>query len=115
MAAGAELQLAGKVALVTGATSGIGLETAAALAELGATVVLGARNPAKAKETADLIQERHPGGQPASFPSRSAQPGCRSLSRAKVEVGPELDLKSLDNIRKFVSEFEKQRRPLHIL
>ena len=37
----------GKVALVTGATSGIGLATAAALARAGATVIMAGRNIAK--------------------------------------------------------------------
>lgn len=57
----AELQLAGKVALVTGATSGIGLETASALAGLGATVIIGARNREKAEKTAQMIRDKHQG------------------------------------------------------
>jgi 3-oxoacyl-[acyl-carrier protein] reductase len=44
--------LAGKVALVTGGTRGIGLATVRALAEAGATVVLTGRDEAKAKDTA---------------------------------------------------------------
>ncbi|MFI5559197.1 SDR family NAD(P)-dependent oxidoreductase [Amycolatopsis japonica] len=44
--------LEGKVALVTGGTRGIGLATARALAEAGATVVLTGRDEAKAKEAA---------------------------------------------------------------
>mmetsp|Transcript_34065 Transcript_34065/g.96543 ORF Transcript_34065/g.96543 Transcript_34065/m.96543 type:complete len:345 (+) Transcript_34065:213-1247(+) len=90
-----ELALAGKVALVTGATSGIGLETASALAGLGAKVVLGARNLEKAEQTAAQIREAHPG--------------------ADVEVGPPLDLKSLDSIRAFVRQYEKKGKPLNIL
>jgi NAD(P)-dependent dehydrogenase (short-subunit alcohol dehydrogenase family) len=37
----------GKVIVITGATSGIGLETAVALAGAGATVVVSSRNPTK--------------------------------------------------------------------
>ncbi|UMP02611.1 SDR family NAD(P)-dependent oxidoreductase [Amycolatopsis sp. EV170708-02-1] len=44
--------LEGRVALVTGGTRGIGLATARALAEAGATVVLTGRDEAKAKEAA---------------------------------------------------------------
>ncbi|WP_199748751.1 SDR family NAD(P)-dependent oxidoreductase [Amycolatopsis sp. WAC 01376] len=44
--------LDGKVALVTGGTRGIGLHTARALAEAGATVVLTGRDESKAKEAA---------------------------------------------------------------
>ena len=44
--------LSGRVALVTGGTRGIGLATARALAEAGATVVLTGRDEACAKEAA---------------------------------------------------------------
>ncbi|WP_199745586.1 SDR family NAD(P)-dependent oxidoreductase [Amycolatopsis sp. WAC 04182] len=44
--------LEGRIALVTGGTRGIGLATARALAEAGATVVLTGRDEAKAKEAA---------------------------------------------------------------
>jgi len=37
----------GKICLVTGATNGIGKATAQALAQMGATVVIVGRNPAK--------------------------------------------------------------------
>jgi NAD(P)-dependent dehydrogenase (short-subunit alcohol dehydrogenase family) len=37
----------GKICLVTGATNGIGKATALALAQMGATVVIVGRNPAK--------------------------------------------------------------------
>ncbi|WP_410576990.1 SDR family NAD(P)-dependent oxidoreductase [Amycolatopsis sp. lyj-108] len=44
--------LEGRIALVTGGTRGIGLATARALAEAGATVVLTGRDESKAKEAA---------------------------------------------------------------
>ncbi|MEV5766163.1 SDR family oxidoreductase [Micromonospora sp. NPDC052213] len=45
-------ELAGRVALVTGGTRGIGLATARALADAGATVVLTGRDAARAEEVA---------------------------------------------------------------
>ncbi|PXY31841.1 SDR family NAD(P)-dependent oxidoreductase [Prauserella muralis] len=47
--------LAGRVALVTGGTRGIGLATARALADAGATVVLTGRDETRAKEAAASI------------------------------------------------------------
>lgn len=47
--------LTGRVALVTGASSGIGAATAIALAQAGADVVLGVRTPSKARKVAEQI------------------------------------------------------------
>jgi NAD(P)-dependent dehydrogenase (short-subunit alcohol dehydrogenase family) len=52
--------LSGRVALVTGANGGLGLETARALAGAGAHVVMGARNQAKAAEARNDILGSHP-------------------------------------------------------
>ena len=41
-----------KVALITGANKGIGLETARQLGKLGVTILVGARNVAKGEEAA---------------------------------------------------------------
>ncbi|MGV1793497.1 SDR family NAD(P)-dependent oxidoreductase [Rhizobium sp. A37_96] len=49
-------RLDGKTALVTGASSGIGLGAAVALAEAGAAVTLAARNEAKLSEVVDSIR-----------------------------------------------------------
>ena len=53
----------GRTALVTGANSGIGLRTAAALAGAGATVLLGCRNADKAAAARAEIIAEHPGAE----------------------------------------------------
>ena len=58
-AAGAPL-LAGRVAIVTGANSGIGLETARALALGGARVVLACRDPTAAARAAEDVRAENP-------------------------------------------------------
>ncbi|MFA4939921.1 SDR family oxidoreductase [Brevundimonas sp.] len=52
--------LSGKRAVITGATGGLGLETALVLAGKGVEVVLAARYPAKGAEAERLIRSRHP-------------------------------------------------------
>jgi NAD(P)-dependent dehydrogenase (short-subunit alcohol dehydrogenase family) len=51
----------GRVAVITGANTGLGYETAAALAAKGAHVVLAVRNLDKGKDAAALISKRNPG------------------------------------------------------
>jgi NAD(P)-dependent dehydrogenase (short-subunit alcohol dehydrogenase family) len=52
--------LGGRVAIVTGANTGLGYETALALAGAGAEVVLAARNAAKGEAAVGRIRERRP-------------------------------------------------------
>ena len=73
----------GRVAVVTGANSGLGLETARALAHRGATVVLAVRNVGKGQAAADDITAGGPG--------------------AKVGL-QELDLASLASVRTAADE-----------
>jgi NAD(P)-dependent dehydrogenase (short-subunit alcohol dehydrogenase family) len=54
--------LVGRTAVVTGANSGIGLETAAALSAAGATVVLACRNPERAEAAKANIESRRGSG-----------------------------------------------------
>jgi NAD(P)-dependent dehydrogenase (short-subunit alcohol dehydrogenase family) len=51
-------EMAGRVCLITGATSGIGLVTAHALAARGATVALVGRDEAKARATVESIRQQ---------------------------------------------------------
>lgn len=83
-----------KICLITGATSGIGKATAAALAEIDATVVLVARNPAKGQAVRDEIRA--------------------SSGNANVDVLL-ADLSSQESIRKLASTFKQQYGQLHVL
>jgi len=53
----------GRIALITGANSGIGYEAAKALAERGATVVLATRNVARGRAAIQQIQREAPSAQ----------------------------------------------------
>ncbi len=87
------IDLTGKLALVTGASGGLGAETARALASRGAQVVLTARDLAKAGGAAEAIRES---------------------TGAEVEV-EELELDSLASIRAFTERFLARHDALHIL
>jgi NAD(P)-dependent dehydrogenase (short-subunit alcohol dehydrogenase family) len=56
-------RLDGKRAIVTGATGGLGYQTALGLARQGATTILAGRNPAKGEEALARIQREVPGAQ----------------------------------------------------
>ena len=75
-------RLDGRSALVTGASRGIGLAAAVALAEAGANVVLAARSVDDLAQAADAINER-----------------CNKQSASFVE----LDMADTDSIEKVVS------------
>ena len=52
----------GRRIVVTGASSGLGLETSVALATAGAEVIMACRNPDRAGTALDQVQQRAPGG-----------------------------------------------------
>ena len=55
--------LSGQTALITGASSGLGSETARALISAGATVILAVRDLSRGEALARTLRASHPGGQ----------------------------------------------------
>ncbi|KAL8207815.1 hypothetical protein R6Q57_007227 [Mikania cordata] len=84
----------GLTAIITGPTSGIGLETARILALRGVHVVMGVRNT-----TAGL---------------KIKQELIKQIPKAKIDV-MEVDVASLKSVNKFVTEFKASGLPLNIL
>lgn len=84
----------GKLALITGANSGIGFQAARELARAGATVILACRDLKKAEAARKAI--------------------AAEIAGAKVEVG-QLDLASLASVRTFAEIFKKSGRKLNLL
>ncbi len=55
------VSMAGKTALITGSTSGLGREVAMRLGSMGAEVIVHGRNPERGQEVVDAINEAGPG------------------------------------------------------
>jgi len=84
-------RLDGKTAIVTGASSGLGVGFAAALAEAGANVVLGARRVERLSATAGRVEEF--GRRAVSVRTDVADPGqCTALVAAGVEAFGAVDV-----------------------
>jgi NAD(P)-dependent dehydrogenase (short-subunit alcohol dehydrogenase family) len=84
----------GRTAVITGANSGIGLETARALVQHGASVVVACRNPAKAEAARDTLES--------------------SRSDSDVSV-LELDLADLASVRRAAAAFTAGHDRLDLL
>src|SRR5688572_1892736 len=84
----------GKVAIVTGANSGIGYETALGLAKKDIEVILACRNLQKAKEAKTKIVKEYPKAQIKSI---------------------RLDVSSLREVREFANQFQRQYKKLNLL
>ncbi len=82
--------LAGRIALITGANSGLGFEAARLMAAKGARVILAVRDPARGERAAAIIREMVPGADLAVLP---------------------LDLSSLAAIRSAATAFLKWQVP----
>lgn len=82
------IDLTGKIAIVTGGNTGIGLETVKTLASAGATVIVPARNIEKAEKN------------------------LQGIKNVEIE---EMDLADPDAIDRFSEKFLASGRPLHLL
>lgn len=89
-----DVRLDGKVAIVTGATSGTGLEIAKNLSKRGAKVIIASRNPAKLDAARKTI--------------------IQSAGNEKV-IARQVDLESLSSVRNFVHETVMTEPRLDIL
>lgn len=87
-------ELKGKLAIVTGANTGLGYETAKALYQKGAQVVVACRNPQKAEDAIAKIKAGGPGG--------------------SLEVG-QLDLSGIESVKDFCTDFSSRFDRLDLL
>ena len=84
-------KLDGKVAIVTGASSGLGVAFAKALAEAGADVALGARRVEKLEETKQLVEAE--GRRAIAVATDVSKPeDCQALVDATVEQLGRVDI-----------------------
>jgi NAD(P)-dependent dehydrogenase (short-subunit alcohol dehydrogenase family) len=88
------IDLTGRRALVTGASGGLGAETARVLAGAGAAVTLAARDVAKARGVADAIRSESPG--------------------AELDV-MEIELHRPESVRRFAKDWLARHPMLHVL
>lgn len=82
------IDLTGKIAIVTGGNTGIGLETVKTLSEAGATVIV---------------------------PARNVEKGKRNLKEFKNVIIEEMDLMNPNSIDAFAEKFLLSGKPLHLL
>lgn len=88
------VDMTGKIVIITGASSGIGKETAIALAKMNATVIMACKPTPKSYRALEEVKSKS--------------------ENDKVEL-MEIDLSSYALIRKFVETFKKKYSKLHVL
>ena len=84
-----DLQLKGKLALVTGSTAGIGLGIAKALAGEGARVIVNGRTEGRVKAAVDEIRQAHPSAHVEQFAGNLATAGTAASVVARF---PAIDI-----------------------
>ena len=84
----------GKVVLVTGATSGIGRQTAIQMARRGATVIVHGRKPERVAAAMDDVRAAAPPGTPvlSAVADLSSQRQVRELAAQVLQLAPRLDV-----------------------
>jgi NAD(P)-dependent dehydrogenase (short-subunit alcohol dehydrogenase family) len=96
------VSLKGKVAIVTGSSSGIGKAAAFALYKLGCTVIVTSRNKNRAEAAGQWIADA------------ATEAGLAADKHGVVETKA-LDLSDLDDVRRFAAEFLESHTKLHFL
>lgn len=87
------MSVEGKRVLVTGATDGIGLQSAVELARMGANLHIVGRNPEKLSSAAARVAEAGGGKPPATYlADLSSQAGIRGLAAEVTANAPKLDV-----------------------
>jgi retinol dehydrogenase-12 len=86
--------LAGKYIVITGANTGIGLQTAIVLARLGATVTIACRDSAKTQDALTTI---------------------RQTSGNNNVYAESIDLADLASVKAFAQRYNNSGKPLHVL
>ena len=92
MPAGSRFDLTGRIAIVTGASRGIGSAIAGALAEQGAEVVLSSRKQADLDSEAERINARFPGKATAVAAHAGRQEDLERLVSAVMERSGRIDI-----------------------
>lgn len=92
-----DIDMRGRVVIVTGANAGLGLYMTKAFVTFGAHVIMACRSVSKAEDAANEIRAQQP-----------------SSSSGKITVLP-LDLADMNSVNKFVELFNELKLPLHIL
>jgi NAD(P)-dependent dehydrogenase (short-subunit alcohol dehydrogenase family) len=87
--------LSGKTVLITGANTGIGLDTAVILARMGAKIIVGSRSDERALAAVKKIKQQS--------------------GNNNVDYPVSLDLTSFKSVRNFVDVLNKKNEQIHIL